>query len=414
MGGKQIKRYLIIADDFTGANDTGVQLVRRGYQTKVVLSSRGVLQDDLNYVLDTESRSLNPREAYDKIKQMLENLAITQFDFLIKKIDSTLRGNVAAEMKAVDEVFKSELILFMPAFPDLNRTTVEGIHYLHGTRITETELAHDPKTPVREDRLIKLMEEFFDEPIKNMNLEQIRNDKICFSGARVFCCDAQTNQDMQHVIGAALGAKKRVLWVGTAALADNLLLRSTVVPPALAVVASVSDVSRMQVRFAADTAKVVQIPVSEILFGDKAEIQPVEEAVDFLHQGKDVLLITEATWSRDKLDASNAAGKQVGVDAMTVSKRTQHMVGSIAKAVLKRAPVSGLFLSGGDTAMGVFEEIGATSSQILGEVLVGIPVMRLSSTDTEFDGMKVITKAGAFGKEDAISFCLRKLKETIN
>ena len=61
-GGKPIERYLIVADDFTGANDTGVQLARRGYHTKVVLDSRGVISDDnLNYVLDTESRSLRPR-----------------------------------------------------------------------------------------------------------------------------------------------------------------------------------------------------------------------------------------------------------------------------------------------------------------------------------------------------------------
>lgn len=31
-------RYLIIADDFTGANDTGVQLKRRGYPTEVLFA----------------------------------------------------------------------------------------------------------------------------------------------------------------------------------------------------------------------------------------------------------------------------------------------------------------------------------------------------------------------------------------
>ena len=157
--------------------------------------------------------------------------------------------------------------------------------------------------------------------------------------------------------------------------------------------------------------EVVQVPVSDILFGEKSEMESIEQAVALLHQGKDVLLITEATWSRVKLDASNEAGKRVGMDAIIVSQKVQQMLGSIAKAVLKRTTIFGLFLSGGDTAIGVFEEIGATGSQILGEVLVGIPLMRLSGG--EFDGMKVITKAGAFGNEDAISFCLRKLKESL-
>ncbi|HHY81180.1 MAG TPA: four-carbon acid sugar kinase family protein [Clostridiales bacterium] len=388
-----------------------MQLVRRGYRTRVVLDSRGVLSDDLNYVLDTESRSLDSKEAYEKTRQMLKDIRLACFDFIIKKVDSTLRGNIAAETKAVDEAYKSELILLMPAYPDMNRTTKGGIHYLNGVRITETELAHDPKTPVREDRLNKIMEEFFDEPVRSITLEQIRNEDISFSGARIFCCDAQTNIDMQQVIGAALDTGKRILWVGTAALADNLLLRSTTVPPALAVVASVSDVARMQVRFAADAAEVVQVSIGDILLGDRSETHPVEEAVAFLHQGKDVLLISASTWSRDKLDSSIAAGKQAGMDAKAVSQRTQELMGSITKAVLKRTQVSGLFISGGDTAISVFEKLGAAGSQILGEVLAGIPLMRLSGG--EFDGMKVITKAGAFGREDAISFCLRKLKEKL-
>ena len=36
------ERYLIIADDFTGANDTGVQLKRRGYPTEVLFAGKPV------------------------------------------------------------------------------------------------------------------------------------------------------------------------------------------------------------------------------------------------------------------------------------------------------------------------------------------------------------------------------------
>ena len=34
------ERYLIIADDFTGANDTGVQLRRRGFPTEVLFCGK--------------------------------------------------------------------------------------------------------------------------------------------------------------------------------------------------------------------------------------------------------------------------------------------------------------------------------------------------------------------------------------
>ena len=50
---------------------------------------------------------------------------------MIKKVDSTMRGNIAAEIKAVDEHFKPELMIFAPALPDLKRTTIDGVQCLN-------------------------------------------------------------------------------------------------------------------------------------------------------------------------------------------------------------------------------------------------------------------------------------------
>ena len=72
------------------------------------------------------------------------------YKYVIKKVDSTLRGNIAAEVAALDRFYKPELVVFMPALPALGRTTVNGIHCLKGVPLTETELASDPKNPVRE------------------------------------------------------------------------------------------------------------------------------------------------------------------------------------------------------------------------------------------------------------------------
>ena len=56
------KKYLIIADDFTGANDTGVQLRKNGYKTEVQLFPTGELIDR-SVVLDTESRTISATDA---------------------------------------------------------------------------------------------------------------------------------------------------------------------------------------------------------------------------------------------------------------------------------------------------------------------------------------------------------------
>lgn len=51
-------RYLIIADDFTGANDTGVQLKRRGFSTDVIFDP-ALIGPEGSFVLDTESRRMS-------------------------------------------------------------------------------------------------------------------------------------------------------------------------------------------------------------------------------------------------------------------------------------------------------------------------------------------------------------------
>ena len=153
---------------------------------------------------------------------------------MIKQVDSTLRGNVAAEIKALDEAYQSELVLFMPALPDLARTTVDGVHRLNGTPITETELARDPKKPVKEDHIGKILESVYQEPVTLVTLETIRTGTVDLTGGRLFACDAETNKDMQTVLQAAKALNKKILYVGTAAMADNLFEIDMPVKPSMA------------------------------------------------------------------------------------------------------------------------------------------------------------------------------------
>lgn len=406
-----MNRYLIVADDFTGANDTGVQLKRRGVPTSVVFSSEFIASEG-SFVLDTESRALGPEEAAAAVRAGLKGVDLTAFGRVMKKVDSTLRGSVAAEIKAVDELYGSELVVFAPALPDLGRTTVGGVHLLKGIPITRTELAKDPKTPVTEDNITKLLEAVYDEPVTHISEDQVSAGEIDFSVGRVFTCDSATNADLRSIIQAAVATGKRTLWVGTAAMADHLLGVEVDVPPALAVVASVSAVSREQVNFAAgEGIPLVSVPIPELLTGEQKMETYVAQTVALLQEGKDAILASSASCNRAELDRSVAVGEKLNMTREQVSGYTQMVMGRMTKAILEQTPISGMFLTGGDTALGFFMEARSLGSSIVTEIAVGIPMMRLSGGP--FAGLKVVTKAGAFGKEDAITFALRKLKEVI-
>lgn len=404
-----MERYFIIADDFTGSNDTGVQLSRRGVRTKVVLDPASVLDDGLSYVLDTESRNMREHEAGEKVAGLLKDLDLQAFDCVIKKVDSTLRGNIADEVLETDRKFGSELILFMPALPGLGRTTVNSIHLLNGVRIGETELAKDPRKPVRLDNIAEILRSVYTEPVGVLPLEMIRSGAISFEGKRLWACDAVTDQDMRAVVAAGKGTGKRILWIGTAAIADRILEALHPSYPSLAVITSVSDVTRKQLHFARDKGlAILQVDIPALLRGEP--VAPyVELAVSTLLEGKDLALVSSASFAREELAASTSAGAACGMSGEDVAEFACTAVTRLAAQILDRAPVSGLYMCGGDTAIHFFREVGAGGSEITSELTVGIPEMIL--TGGRFDGLKVITKAGAFGTEDVMPMIMRKLGE---
>lgn len=405
-----MNRYLIVADDFTGSNDTGVQMCRRGLDTSVMFAGHPLPAGASSVVIDTESRGLTGEEARAVTAGAVKDVDLSVYKYVIKKVDSTIRGNVAEEVQAVDEAYGSELVIFAPALPDLDRTTVKGVHMLKGVPITQTELAKDPKKPVTEDNLANILRRVYTEEVRHVSIEEIREDRIDLTGCRLFTFDAELNSDLQKIISAARAMGKRTLWVGTAAMADNIMELESRTYPALGIAASVSAVTNGQIKAAeAAGVKLVQVPVHKILSKEETTAPYIDAVVESLQAGRDTILLSSSTYDRSELALSSEAGAKLGMETAQVSEYVQTMMGEMAKAVFARARVSGAFITGGDTAMGVLAALRADGSAILSEIAVGLPMMRL--VGGEMDGLKTVTKAGAFGKEDAILFALRKLKE---
>lgn len=402
-------KYLIIADDFTGANDTGVQLKKRGIKTNVVFDTKNMQNFSDSYVIDTESRGLTEKEAYEKVKEQVKRLHIEEFEIIYKKVDSTLRGNIVSEIEALDEVYKPELIIFAPAFPDINRTTIRGIQKLNDVRIVETEVAKDPKKPVKEDNINMLLQNEFEEKVFHFSLEEVRKENINFNSGRIYTFDVENNKDMLNIVSSALNTDKKILWVGSAGMADSILKIKKPFKPCIGLVGSISGVSRQQLKYAEGCGiEILKISISELL-KKKAIDGYINSSLKVLKDGRD--LIITSSYEREEYEESISVGKDIGITKEDVSIYTQSILGEIVEKIIKQVEVSGIFLTGGDTAIGFINKIQASGSSIIEEVSTGMPLMRLMNG--EFNGLKIITKAGAFGEEDAIEYCMKKLKEDL-
>ena len=385
-----MSRYLILADDITGSSDSGVQLTRQGIETVLTFLPEPVGDKKVSYVLNTETRPLPPEVAYDRICKYLQKINLDVYSHVIKKVDSTIRGPIAHEILAVDRMYRPELIIFMPALPLLGRTTEKGTHMLWETPITQTELAKDRRNPVKEDNIQKILMSVYKEPVIHVGLNDL--DATDFSKGRIYTFDAKTTEHMRNVVQKAEESKKRILWVGSSGIVDSLVEIKLTQLPAVALVGTLSGTTSNQVRF----AKSMGVHVIEIKCGqDPAErSRTVQEAIETIASGRDLILASAPPSSRKEI-----------FDPVFVQK----YISVLMAEILPKVKISGMFLTGGDTAMGFLNEINAQGVQIFYEVQIGIPMTRVVGGD--YHDMKVITKAGAFGEKDAIFFALRKLKE---
>ncbi len=125
---------IVIADDLTGANDTGVQFTKHGLKTIVDIdyfnfSKKNFKKYDV-ISINTNSRILDTRTAYKRVYDIAKKCNKIEFDFIYKKIDSAMRGNPGAEIEGVMDAVGADIALVAPSYPENKRVVKDGYAYL--------------------------------------------------------------------------------------------------------------------------------------------------------------------------------------------------------------------------------------------------------------------------------------------
>ncbi|KAB8132668.1 four-carbon acid sugar kinase family protein, partial [Gracilibacillus oryzae] len=148
-----MKKFGIVADDLTGATTVGVLLAKAGVQTAAFFSEED-LADSSNqdaYILSTDSRALAETDAAARVRSAVQHLKKQGVTNYTKRIDTTLRGNIGAEVDAMLEELDNDTIAVMvPSMPQSNRILVGGYSLINGVPLSLTPVANDVRTPVTE------------------------------------------------------------------------------------------------------------------------------------------------------------------------------------------------------------------------------------------------------------------------
>jgi uncharacterized protein YgbK (DUF1537 family) len=393
-------RIAVIADDMTGALDTGVQFKMWGMTAEVAptLDKLAYLEQESDVVVvNTDSRKDRREEAYSKVREAVKELK--EIDVFYKKVDSTLRGNIGSELEALMECTGESQAIMAPAFPQAKRATLNGHQMVKGKFLNETEYADDMGDP--ESFIPRIINEQTQRKTNHIPLEIIRGDqgqleKICEerfrAGDEIMVLDAEYEKDLLRA--ARLGRRVKIL-SGSAGLAsqlpEGLGLRDSL--PTLTLCGSLRTTSRIQVANLERRLGAIMVILDVERMIDP-EIQRIcHELGEALSKGRDAILITAEKNLPVNCGPSSVTGDPIGVRLSEVTDK-----------LLKEHPVSGIIITGGATAMGIFEKLGVESMEILGEVQSGIPLRELSN------GVKAVTKAGGFGSGDALIEAVKNLR----
>src|SRR3712207_5328518 len=127
-------RAFVVADDITGANTSAARMMTGGLSARTVVELDEIepaLRTMDVVAVSTSSRDLPAAEAAARVRAAMQ--AAGDVPFVAKRVDSTLRGNVGAELDAVlDALGDTSRALVVPAFPTAGRTTVGGVQHVDG------------------------------------------------------------------------------------------------------------------------------------------------------------------------------------------------------------------------------------------------------------------------------------------
>lgn len=392
--------WLILADDLTGAADCAVAFCRRGHTAAVTWS--GGVEASVRHLpvlaYDAASRGLSAVAAAGRHADGLARL-FEPGRILFKKIDSTLRGQPAAETASVLAQLKLRSVpafgVLAPAFPATGRTTIGGRIEVKARPLEETELWQRDHTYPTSDLIGVLAsagirgEKVSLTAVRSADLETTFKG-LAAEGDVVAVCDAETDHDLHLIAAAGLEVSPAPLFIGSAGLAHALAgldAGDYVEPPkfpaspfgSLIVVGSLAGASRGAARQLAATGAVEHFLVAPAaLLGDGAGGSTLPaEVMKRLCAGADALV-------------------EIMLDDQPDMSLGPRLARGLAEMLAPVAPSIGAFAAtGGETAAALLSRFGVNGIRLADEIepgcSLGLTIGALA--------VPVATKAGAFGDE---------------
>ena len=405
-----MKPIIIIADDLTGACDTGIKFHNAGLKTRVLtkpLPADAFSAPDIPVLsVNTDSRCMPPELAGETVRSLLTALRDKEDFYLYKKVDSVLRGNVMAEIDGVFEALEPDFVLITPAFPETGRRVRRGVLHIRGPQGQEDAVNALELLQNQTRRACALI----DSTVVRQGAGAVaaRARELNRTGATVLLADAWAQEDLDILAEAVMELGEGCIPAGSAGLAQSiaagLSVRASQPQPrepaspgsTLVVVGTRHPATLHQLQKLKESAdlKTYLIPAKGITQEDLAgELQRALER-PLNPEGRDGLLLTT-----DRIYQGNGS-HCVPLLHNEHNHLIREALGMGVKELVGAWNISGIIATGGDVAVEVLNRLELQWIDLMTEPIPGI----VAGTAGGGPGKQflITTKSGGFGGEDAL------------
>ena len=423
----------VVADDITGSHDIGSMFAKSGALVHVFSYNEGLREENINrwelpdvIILDTDSRFDSPKVAYHKVFQatkMLRKLGCQQF---YKKTCSAFRGNIGPELDAMLDALDEDFAGVVVGFPKNGRQTIDGIHYVHGVKLEDSEFRNDPVHPMDRSSLVELLQKqterrvgLVGHTVISQGTDPLREEVRRLRGQYQYVVFDVVDQDSLKTIANAL--HHLPVFGGSSALAEELPVvrkeRSTQglspLPPStgmgiLCAAGSLMPQTAAQVEhmrqggspvFELNSLKVLDEAKRTVAIGELSH-----RIGAALQQGDDVVVHT----SNDPkiVEETKRVGQVQGLSTTTVSRLVSEALAEVVANCVEQLGLNRLLIAGGDTSAAVCSRLGVEGMRVWQEIEPGIPSC-VSLGDLP---LFLVLKSGSFGRPDFFAKAIAHLR----
>jgi uncharacterized protein YgbK (DUF1537 family) len=423
----------VVADDITGANDIGIMFAKSDYLTAVFSHNdfqsvaKKLEQQPEVIILDTNSRFDDPKAAYEKVFKATKDLQHAGADRFYNKTCSVFRGNIGVEFDAMLDALEEEFAVVVLGFPKNERKTLNGIHFVHGKKLENSEFRNDPMHPMDQSNLVDILQSQTKRKVSLIDHDVIKKGKDALKLQLVslkkeyqyVILDVMDQNDLRTIASAVDDV--RVL-CGSSALAEELSIASEskntsnhldILPPFVndkglfSVAGSLMPQTIEQIQYMKNKGSIVlELDTLDLLERNREQViqELASKVIRNLNEGSDVFL--HSSNDAKTVQQTKDLGLNKGISNKEISQFVSSTIAEITDLILKNTGQNRLLVAGGDTSAAVCSKLGIRGMRVWKEIGPGLP----SCLSLSEPPLLLVLKSGSFGKPNFFEQAIAHLK----